>query len=311
MYFMKKFFILFSIISLFVCCKNEQTTFVYETVEIIEKNALYKDSVNWQSIKRNALKKAASIKTQKEAHTIIKDVLKELNDKHSFFVSKKRKNSVDNNQDRIVRIEHQIVNNDIGYVKIPSFSGNDSLSKVYVNTILEKIKKLDAIGIQHWIIDLRANRGGNMWAMLLGLSPFFGKQVIGYNARDSFYGSWSLKNDGIYYHDKKRLHHDTIYQLKNTPQKIAVLIGNETCSSGEAVAIAFIGMLNVRLFGSKTCGLSTSNSTISLKDDSYIYLTTMIFADRNKKIYGENIIPDVITSTPKVNAVRWLHSKEN
>jgi C-terminal processing protease CtpA/Prc len=82
-----------------------------------------------------------------------------------------------------------------------------------------------------------------------------------------------------------------IQQAERPP--VAVLTGERTMSSGEALAVAFRGRRNARSFGRPTRGLSTSNEGISLSDGATLVLTTAVFADRTGRTYGGPIRPDV------------------
>ena len=97
---------------------------------------------------------------------------------------------------------------------------------------------------------------------------------------------------------------------------VAVLTGPRTASSGEAVAISFIGRPRTRSFGLPTAGLSTANRTYPLPDSSLIVLTVSVEADRNGKRYGykidpnEVVTPDSATGDVQLSrAVAWLKSQ--
>ena len=86
----------------------------------------------------------------------------------------------------------------------------------------------------------------------------------------------------------------TPYQLKNKNNKIAVLIGPRTGSSGEMTAITFIGQKNTKLFGEPSGGYITANQMFKLSDGSNLLLATSYVADRNQKKYIDRIYPDVV-----------------
>jgi hypothetical protein len=72
-------------------------------------------------------------------------------------------------------------------------------------------------------------------------------------------------------------------RIKANP-KVAVLIDNAVVSSGEAIAISFIGRENTKSFGSATCGKSTGNVQYNLSYNRTLVLTTVFLADRNRKL---------------------------
>jgi C-terminal processing protease CtpA/Prc len=87
---------------------------------------------------------------------------------------------------------------------------------------------------------------------------------------------------------------------------VAVLIGSQTASSGEATAISFHGRPNTQFFGRPSHGLTTSNQPYLLSDGAVIMITSSIEVDRNGQEFGGSIDPDVVTSKPEQDAVQWL-----
>jgi carboxyl-terminal processing protease len=75
------------------------------------------------------------------------------------------------------------------------------------------------------------------------------------------------------------------------------LISPQAMSSGEILAISFIGRDKVRLLGEPTRGLTTGNKAIPLSDGAELVLTTDVVANRHSKIYEGSIIPDEVVAT--------------
>jgi hypothetical protein len=59
---------------------------VQEVLDIIETNALERSAIYWSEQKPKWLKEAAAFSTLSEAHKLIKGVLKNLGDNHSFLI---------------------------------------------------------------------------------------------------------------------------------------------------------------------------------------------------------------------------------
>ncbi|MEM6720745.1 MAG: S41 family peptidase [Bacteroidota bacterium] len=295
-------FILITYVFCISCEKLQKSDPFSQVLNIIETNSIRLDSISWEEIKSNAIH---DIRVKKKDTTIvIQDLLKQLGDNHSFYISKNKANNLNNSQQ--TKIEYLLIDSEIGYLNIPSFIGNNEAACRFSYTIIEKVKLLDNVGVKHWIIDLRNNDGGNMWPMLLGLSPLFDSEIAGYFMHRKYMLSWQIKNGSVLQEDQIIMYNSEPYYLKNNRSKIAILVNTKTCSSGEAVAISFTGMENVKLIGTKTCGLTTGNSVFKLDDRSVFGLTTSIFADRNKTRYGKAIIPDIETSQPLEVAVEWI-----
>jgi C-terminal processing protease CtpA/Prc len=186
----------------------------------------------------------------------------------------------------------------VGYIKINSFSGNDqSESLAFAENIQNEIRVQDSENISGWIVDLRNNPGGNMWPMLAGLGPVLGEGIAGYFIDpDNESTAWSYANGAAISGQNTKANVTSAYTLLNSDSKVAVLLNRAVISSGEAIAISFIGRSNTETFGEATCGLSTANSGFSLSDGSTLFLTTAFMADRNQNVYGESILPDNVVS---------------
>ena len=84
------------------------------------------------------------------------------------------------------------------------------------------------------------------------------------------------------------------YRANSPSPAIAVLTGEWTASSGEAIVVAFRGRPNSRSFGVATAGASTANQTYPLGDGAFLFLTVADFADRKGVLYGGPIEPDQV-----------------
>jgi carboxyl-terminal processing protease len=126
---------------------------------------------------------------------------------------------------------------------------------------------------------------------------------------------WRTQNAWSYQNGKALTGSDVAVQVSAQPYRIsrpdapvAVLLGKETASSGEIIALALTGRPNTRSFGSPTRGLTTANMSLPMSDGALIFLTIAVVADRSGKAYGGEITPDVETSGdgfPK-EALQWL-----
>ncbi|MBK7627306.1 MAG: S41 family peptidase [Bacteroidales bacterium] len=270
-----------------------------------------KEQINWSDYRSKVLTYGKNDKTMDDYHNTIKYALSLLHDGHSFLVPSNimKKEYSDTAMRKIQSIESHY-DNEIGYIKIPGFVGSKVLSKAFASRIQDFIKDLDKHKINGWIIDLRDNGGGDMWPMLLGVGPILGDGTAGYfvNCKNN-YEKWGYSNGKAFMDTTIVIQTDSLYQLKNKNKKIAILINNKTASSAEAIAVAFIGLPKTRFFGNATCGLTTGNSTFILSDSSMIALMTVVYADRNKTLYGKKIIPDEIAKDvdAKELAIKWIN----
>lgn len=142
-----------------------------------------------------------------------------------------------------------------------------------------------------------------MWPMLGALSDFLDSREIGsFVYPNGKIESWRLsKEDSA---EKRNSH------LATAP--VAVLIGRQTASAGEATAIAFKGREDTLFFGSETFGQTSGNKEYSLPDGSEIVLAVARARDRNGNIYNGSLRPDVeVSSNDLVAAKAWLRRYSN
>jgi carboxyl-terminal processing protease len=265
---------------------------VQEALGIIETNALERSAINWSEQNPQWLKEAAAFSTLDEAHQLIKKVLKNLGDNHSFLIPAQRlANSTSNPEDPVPR--GFMVNERIGIVEIPEHGGDGKLGdgRNYATVVQKILYDLEHQGALAWVIDLRRNGGGNMWPMLAGLTPLLGQEPLGafINPHTDEQYNWQeiLTNADNAFLEPE------IQFLKHRASPVAVLTSQKTLSSGEATLIAFLGRPNTRTFGEPTGGLPTANSRFQLSDTSRLLLTTLLEADRLGRVYKSSIPPDV------------------
>ncbi len=324
---MKKKFLFLFLFLIFISCQNndEISLFNNDIIKIVKNYSIYSDSINWISIEQEL--DSLSIKTQSvdrfsTSVDYILGKLRVVGDNHSQHISKNTFRDMGEQNLSTNEPESKYLGNNIAYLKIRSFiSINDSFSNNFANDIQSRIKNLDTNNIIGWIVDLRENSGGSLYPMITGLGPLFQDSLLGYFiSNKGLKFSWYYSNgaSGIsYLKFKKNI--TTInkpYILKNNKCKIAILIGQNTGSSGEMTLISFLGNENVKTFGKPTGGYTTGNSVFVLSDSSYLNLATCFSSDRNMKIYKSAILPDVIIEDYSFfsdkcidEAIKWIKEK--
>ena len=302
--------------------------YLSEVLEIVEKNSINKDSVDFKVIKRNALSKLSNVNTIEESYPIVQSILRDLGDNHSFFMSKEqvknwKSTSKSSEEIKLITFSGKLLDDNYGYIKMDGFSSGDSISiQKYADSLQSKIKSIDNKNIKGWILDLRENTGGNCWPMLTGIGPILGNGICGF-----FVDNKGNRSSWFYKNGESGINEFTITKVSNQPYElydkskpIAVLTGSKTASSGEVVVTAFHNKENTKSFGTKTYGVSTGNQNFDLSDGSMILLTTSIYADRKGEIFGAEIEPDEIVefeynSIGKQNdlviqkAMEWINGK--
>lgn len=277
---------------------------------IVREHALWRDTVTWSVVEPRVRAVAAGAETTAEVYPAIGLLLTSLGDHHSFHMLPAATRGFQAGGAQNPRPEVRALPDSIGYISVPAYSGADAAaSRQYVVDVHAAITAILPRTSCRWVVDLRANGGGNMWPMLGGLRPFLGEAGLG-----SFV---TAKGAGPLWHARDAVDIPLTLALEALDSAyVAVLTGPRTASSGEAVTISFIGRPRTRSFGLPTAGLSTANSTYPLPDGSMILLTVSIQADRTGTRYGGKIDPSEIVATDPAGgelqlarAVSWLRAQ--
>src|SRR3954463_6255282 len=281
---------------------------------IVRHASLWRDTVTWSAVEKDVRALAAGSETAADTYPAIRALPKRLGDHHSFLMQPRGASALRTGGAENPRPLVRVQTNGVGYISIPAYSGVDkAAAESYVRTVYDSLGTVIANGggSCRWIVDLRANGGGNMWPMLGGLRPFLGEVGLG-----SFVSPWRTTP---LWHARDQVDVKPPASLAALESSnVAVLLGPKTASSGEAVAISFIGRPRTRSFGLPTAGLSTSNTDMKLPDGALILLTVAVETDRTGKRYGGEISPDEVVAAPATGAandpqldraVAWLQSQ--
>lgn len=233
----------------------------------------------------------------------IRYAISQLGDGHSFYVEAKRAESlIENAEVTGFDIQHSH-DASIAYLKIPPFAGNmESRVSAFAGELRNAIQELERERPCGWLVDLRANSGGNMGPMLSGLRPLLGEGLLfRYVGRHE---STEVTSQTIDQHMGKL----ELPEVRVRDAPVALLVGSGTKSAGEAVFVSFIGRPRTRSFGEPSGGQSSGNRGVWLSDHSLILVMTALIADRGGRVYGGPVTPDEIISPAKARAQaeEWL-----
>jgi hypothetical protein len=297
---------------------KEVKKYIKDFHKIVKQNSIYSDSLNWESIDSDIKLLSNGMKSLDEAKSVTSYILDKLiaaGDHHSFILSKTNTEKSNNGNLDDREPSGKMLNKNIGYIYVPGFlSSSDSASKRFSEKIQSIIKELDLQNeIKGWIVDLRENTGGNMYPMIAGLGPLIDNGTLGH-----FVSSNNKREYKWYYENGKCgagigtiVNIKNFYFPKNRNSRIAVLVGENTASSGEMTTISFIGKSNTKLFGQPTAGLTTANHGFKLSDKSTLLLAVSTVTDRNNKKYLQSINPNIICDNDKIMelAENWVLEK--
>lgn len=286
--------------------------YIDEFTKIVKSNSIFSDMINWDELQANVNQVSKGMETVDDTGIAIQYILKKLKDagdNHSFILSAEVFKDKKAGATAESAPSSQLVNGDIGYLIIPGFpSLNKEVGNSFAEKIQNMIKKLDSENeMKGWIVDLRQNTGGNMFPMITGLGPLVGEGELGYFVAKDKKTSWSYQNGR-----SRDFSVESPYTIKNINNRIALLVGPKTASSGEATAISFIGKKNVKLFGQPTAGYTSANGTFKLSDGKALLLAVSYEMDRTGQEYRSKINPDVLVEpsdkedTALTAAINWI-----
>lgn len=304
--------------------KSKNEILLDSIIQIAKSESLYTKNVQWDSLEQElyqSLKPSDSLAALKAP---IHKLFRALNDHHGFATINNEQVGANIQKTRNVPYEYntqayyngsstifqhfmkypddiksKMLDDNIAYLQIPPISNNNGDEKINLKFTLDIREKICALAQQNpkgYIIDLRANLGGNMYPMFNGLGLLFPNALVGGDSKDgkTFHAQWQFKEGVFYYGD---YYQDYIPELncehikRNIP--IAVLIGRYTSSSGEALASGLKGLPNVKLFGEITAGYSTSNSWMLISDNVAFNPAVAVYMSQDKTAHYDGIHPDV------------------
>ena len=265
--------------------------YLAEALLIMRENSLRRLEVDWVELESAAFRNARGAVEPADTHEAIRRALRDLGDRHSYLIAPSTGEGAGASVGGAAappRPSGRLIEGQWAYVLIPTLGANS-----YADSLRHIVGELADREPCGWVVDLRENRGGNMWPMLLGIGPILGDGTLGYFVDPAGNEQrWILDGDRIGIDTMTVLATDRPVTIADAPPPVAVLTGSQTASSGEAVAVAFRGRTRTRSFGAPTAGLSTANYPFPLSDGAFLNLTISTFADRERTLYGGPIEPD-------------------
>lgn len=267
-------------------------------IEIIDSNAYYADSEEWDIQKEIALNEMKTLASYEEAYPIIEKSLKVAGGKHSSLLLKDSENK------EPIKDEMPIIDkiDDILIVELPPILDAQSNGQKYAEIVLEFLKiNQEVKGV---IIDLQDNTGGDMGPMVTAVSPLLPDGEILFFAKS--HNEWPVLLE-----DNRVLGGGTEIITDISPFKlnvpVALLTNEKTASSAEALVMSFTDLDRAKTFGQSTAGYASANVPYALFDGAIMFLTTAFNQTPNGKMFYEEPIPvDFPTNKPYEDARIWL-----
>lgn len=275
-------------------CGDANSRYVRKAIRIMDKNGIYAQGTEWEQAKSAAL--AARPADLEEAQEIVTQAGKVAGGKHTFLMTSD--NVVTNDTAEWAMPTVELMENGIAVIMLPPFSGNAEEGIKYANTVLSGLGD----SLRGAVIDLRGNRGGNMYPMIAAIHRFLPDDILlKLNSRKRpiiINKNYVLNSTGI----------DEQGYIKCP---VALLTDDWTGSSGEAVLLCFWGLEYTRTFGIPTAGYASANNTYALPGGSVLVLTIGEDVARTGEVFCDDpIAPNVVSETPLEDAIRWIESYE-
>ena len=288
-------------------------SYLTELLDIMQANSINRKTIDWPVFRQTVVGVDSTAQTIQDLYPRIRGALSLLNDHHSFYVGPDstviRSPSLTTAcTDPMPPAVH--VPDDIGYVRVGSFSGIGPGETAFAQGIQDAIRAGDRGNLAGWIVDLRNNGGGNMWPMVAGLGPILGDGTAGaFVDPDGGTTRWGYRDNASIYNGSPLVIVTTPYRVLRADPRVAVLTNCRVASSGEAVVIGFRERRDTRSVGTATYGLSTSNDEFPLTGGGTLFLCTSTMADRTGRMYGKVVAPDEEIADPAEmvrRAIEWL-----
>lgn len=168
-------------------------------------------------------------------------------------------------------VEYEILENNIGYIKLNEFSMNST------DKFNEALTQLDKKKVKRIILDLRDNPGGLL------------NQVIEISR------NFITKGPIVHIQERNTALVTHMSTTRKSKYKLVVLVNENSASASEILAGAIKDTKAGIIIGKKTFGKGIVQSMIPLNNGSIIRLTTAEYLTPNKiSIHGLGVEPDII-----------------
>jgi C-terminal processing protease CtpA/Prc len=165
-----------------------------------------------------------------------------------------------------------------------------------------------------WVLDLRNDLGGDVFPMLGAVASFLEVRKPLGSLSASGDVDWVRVHEGAMRVFFRGGTHEQTFDYGSpptiTPRRVAVLIGPDTRSAGEATLVALLSQSGVRTFGLPTAGAAGSPKRITMPDGAELWVTVSIAVDAMRRPYPAAIAPDVLVGDEALAEARdWLLSR--
>lgn len=281
---------------------NAARRYVEQALSLIQQSSVRRKAVDWKTFRAAAMTQSRGASSAADAHLAVRFALAELHDGHSYFMAPRQMQTLAERPVGNARTGRErdaarglLLAGAAGYIALPGFAGGTHADQAqFAETLQNIVADLDSGGACGWILDLRANSGGNLWPMLAGIGPLLGDGDVGASIMPNG------ERTTLWYRDGKAGLGDRVqlrvrsapYRLRRTHAPVAVITSRATASAAEVIAGAFEARAATRSFGAPTRGAVTATRIFPLADGAALVLAVGLTADRNGDVYEGPLVPD-------------------
>jgi carboxyl-terminal processing protease len=248
-------------------------------LHVARANAIWHDTLNWPVLEARVWRAAAGAREPRDVYPAIRLLATALADHHSSFYTRQDMITFRSGAN-LPTIEVRVMSDGVGYVNSPGFLAEHHDSTVaYVRRTFDALEAAAPAAPCGWVIDLRGNTGGTPEPMFAALEPFFGPDAQT-NPMQAM-----VRRVGVVAPTDLR-------SLKRVP--VALLLGPQTGSAGERVALAFRQRPRARSFGQPTAGVASSRRMVLLPDGAALAIATSPMDTTLTREKSQRIAPDVV-----------------
>ncbi len=297
--------------------QSQEVKFLLDTtIQIMKTNAVNASGINWRVLKKSALKKARNINNPYELGPTIRYLYKSINDFHGQFFYRDSSfrwvpdatptsDSIRNEWTKGVKSKTEILDNGIGYLRIPGMSAytKEEIDKK-AQSLNDSLCKLLTKGVRAIVLDLRLNGGGTMFPMMLGLKHLLPQGQLG-SFQTKIEEKWILKETAFFIDDSLISNILPNCDINAQAMPVVLLTSPATGSSGEFLIISFKGRANTILLGTTTAGYVTVNNGMRINEMTSMNLSVGYGVDKLGNVYKEAIKPDIsLVAVDKFNDIK-------
>ncbi|MEU0083628.1 methyltransferase domain-containing protein [Streptomyces sp. NPDC006274] len=235
-------------------------SYLSTALDIMEKRSLVRRTVDWEQVRSEAFSRADGAQKPADTYGAITSAVNSLHDGHSSFFAPEQAKRLEAPVTTFDDLRGRSLEGRFGYVSLPGVQGSEQSYEEYVQRGRRAVVEADRSQACGWVVDLRRNRGGNMWPMLAVVAPILGDGKVGaFVDADGGRTMWTIE-DGSPRYDGESVGWPGGEAVTAGDPPVAVLTSGATGSAGEAVAVAFAG--------GRTRGSSARAPAVSLRETS-------------------------------------------